>query len=68
MKVVIKKARRSEFYLGDGKWSTNRNSAKIYRDTIEALRECQHDKLKGEIILSFRDPKFDVTIPCPKKK
>jgi hypothetical protein len=63
MRVLIKKPNTNEFYKGDGEWSDDRDQAKNFDNSVDALRECDHWQLYGEIVLSFRNPRFDVKIP-----
>lgn len=62
MEVVIKRSDRDEFYSGDGEWTMNRDAAKIFNDSVEAIYEWAEKKIRSEVVLSFRNPRFDVKL------
>jgi hypothetical protein len=63
MRVLIQDRNTERFYK-DGKWTRNRDQAETFGGALEVVQLCVSKKIQGNIVLAFRDPKFDVKIPC----
>jgi hypothetical protein len=57
MKILIRKSVAKEFYIGCGKWTTQRAHAQVFNDCFAALRECKERKyVHGrDVVLWIRD-------------
>jgi hypothetical protein len=64
MKVLIQQRSTKQFYQRNGKWTEKREEADTFSSSIEATQICRSKRLQADIVLAFRNPIYDVRIPC----
>jgi len=67
MRVLIQEPDTKRFYRNNGTWTDRKDEATVFNNSVEAMEKCLKDKLHAEVILSFRDPAFNLKLPCINK-
>jgi hypothetical protein len=63
MKVVIQQRNRGPFLKGPDLWTSDRELALAFRQSLDALSFCQQVKIRSaRLRYCFHDPKFDFTV------
>lgn len=61
MKILIETVETGHFFQAPGQWVPDRESAKGFRSSLEALDYClKHDLKRTRIVLSFDNPRYDI--------
>ncbi len=63
MRILVQNAETGLFYRDAGQWVADKNEARMFTNSTEALDICLHqERGKAQILFSFQNPEFDMVI------
>ncbi len=66
MKVFLRKISNGLLFEDPDQWTENREKARVFRHSAEAMDTARLKRLEGvEVLLYFEQPQYSVPIPLP---